>query len=405
MSQRAAGRTTSNFSLEFIYRDYPKIVARIEAHLEFFTLTLFKPLPDPFDVATVYEEYEPRFVPRDKPHLNNPFQALYTRLLKRFPRRTFVYFKGIVVDPKALRPISSTPSAKLWRRGSDPAPAFPRPGASGPIDPDTAASTAMFLRSQKEAFRKGLFAGSDEDVVACYFQRGQVIYVSALGAQKEVGSNDELRYLLIYNDTSLKPGGTYELSADRYRLSRLVHRVNTIGTLRLAALRDLRELRRAGDALRRIETDIEIAAHDEAPGSRYRKLGGMIGRLESMARKYAKNGTPLFYRTARARLYFDQMKTLLEDLGADPIPQWQSYDQFLSRRLFAQHEFTATLGDRLSELWALARSRAEAAEAEALGWLQRAAHKASLVLLPLAVADMLRNRHLCAPLWARSTTS
>jgi len=106
-------------------------------------------------------------------------------------------------------------------------------------------------------------------------------------------------------------------------------------------------------------------------------------------REFAKRGTPLLYRTARARLYFDQMKKMLEDLGAQPIPDWQSYDQFLRRRLFAQHEFTANLGNRISRLWAVARSSAEVAEAEALRWLEQTARWASLILVPAAFADML----------------
>lgn len=380
VATRSAPAHDVEFFIEVVPRNFPEIVARIEAHLEFFTLTLFKPLPAEFDVKTIYKDYYPQFVPDPRPNCKIPFHALYASLVKHFPESTFANFKGVVVDPKVFN---------LW---GGPAPAFPRPGDSAPLSSDKAADTAIFLRKQKDAFAEGLFAASDEDVVACYFQRAQAIYVSALGAQKGPKSGDELRYLLIYNNEPLEQGGIYDSSADRYRLSRLVHRINTIGTLRLAALRDLRMLRRAGDELGRIETGIEFAAHDEAPRSRVRKLGSMIDRLERMARDYVREGTPLFYRTARASLYFDQMKTLLKDLGSDPIPEWQSYNQFLSRRLFAQHEFTATLGNRMSELWALARSRAEVAEAKSLGWLQWAARMASLILLPLAVADMLRDR-------------
>jgi hypothetical protein len=369
------------FALELVHRDHAEIVARIEAHSEFFTLTLFQVLSGPFDIATVYDEYGSALVPGDRPDPENPFHKLYLCLLTEFAKKSFAHFKGVVVGPKAFHSAANYPVA----------PTFPPPGECAPIPCEVATSTAMFLRGQKDMFKKGLFAASDKDVVACYFQRGQVIYVSALGAQGNVASQDELRYLLIYNKEPLSDD-EYDSAGDRYRLSRLVHRVNTIGTLRLAALRDLRQLRRAGKELRLIETGLEIAAHDQAPRSRAQKLGGMIGRLDRMIRWYADNDTPLLYRTARARLYFDQMKKLLEDLGADPIPQWQSYNQFVSRRLFAQLEFTARLGNRIAELWELARTRAEAAEADALRWLQWAAQIASLVLLPLAVADMVRDR-------------
>jgi hypothetical protein len=84
------------------------------------------------------------------------------------------------------------------------------------------------------------------------------------------------------------------------------------------------------------------------------------------------------------------MKRMLDDLGVEPIPGWQSYNQFLSRRLYAQHEFISTFGDRMSALWAVARSRAEHAEVKALGWLKLATEIGSMFLLPLAFADMSR---------------
>jgi len=383
LQEKSAHDDDVEFVLELVHRDFADVVARIEAHSEFFTLTLFRLLRDQFDVATAYEDYSSQLVRGKEPDSQNPFHPLYVSLETAFGKNTFAHFKGVVVGPQAFHSSAPYPAA----------PEFPLPGDNAPIGQHVATSTAMFLRGQKNAFKKGLFSASDKDVVACYFQRGQVIYVSAVGGQEDVESGDELRYLLIYNDKALIDGD-YEPVADRYRLSRLVHRVNTIGTLRLAALRDLRQLRRASKDLRQIESGLEIAAHHRAPKSRALELTGMIGSLDRMMRWYAgpDNNTPLLYRTARARLYFDQMKKLLEDLGADPIPQWQSYHQFVSRRLFAQLEFTARLGNRIGQLWALARTRAEAAEADALRWLQKATKYASVFLVPLAVADMLRNR-------------
>jgi hypothetical protein len=165
----------TEYFFEFIHYDYPTIVARIEAHSEFFTLTLFAPpgvkergprslMPpekgETFDVARIFEDYGPWLVPpEDGPKNNNPFHALYDSLMRTFPERTFAHFKGVVVGPDAFRP---------------PGPAFPRPSDRGAIDPSVAAATAIFLREQKELFltkseegngtRTGLFAASDEDV-------------------------------------------------------------------------------------------------------------------------------------------------------------------------------------------------------------------------------------------------
>ena len=84
-----------------------------------------------------------------------------------------------------------------------------------------------------------------------------------------------LRPVACYLDLHRAPltnQGTHDPVVDRYRLSRLVHRINAIGTLRLSASETL-QLRRADDELWQIETDIEIAAHDEAPRSRACRLG------------------------------------------------------------------------------------------------------------------------------------
>lgn len=162
------------FYMEFTYygplrgqsvRDGETIVARVEAHLEYFTLTLFRPLPDSANIAKIYDESY--FVPADKLDLRNPFHRLYNDLADRFPRSTFANFKGVIVGPDAF------PGTK---------PVFPPPDGSGSTR-KAAAQTAIFLREQKDLLKEGVFEARGDDVVACYFQRAQIIYISALGAQ------------------------------------------------------------------------------------------------------------------------------------------------------------------------------------------------------------------------------
>jgi hypothetical protein len=164
----------------------------------------------------------------------------------------------------------------------------------------------------------------------------------------------------------------------------------------LAALRDLRVLRDVAQHLRKLEADMGQAAAINNPKKRSLNLRQLVWDLEALGRFSQSRDVSLFYRTARAGYYFAQMKNLLHDLGVAQIPDWQSYEQFVRRRLYTSLEFTSGLGQRVLDLWTLARSRAEVAEESSLRWLQKAAQWTSLFLLPPAFADLTRE---VFPLW------
>lgn len=370
------------FFIELQHSQRPDIVLRLEAHREYFCVTLFRTLkPSEASLSACFDLCAELAPPLTKLDPRNPFHRVYKSIADTFGNATFANFQGVV----------------LGRSNVAEPPFFPTYGGATPSDEDLA-KTVNFLTRCRNDFGNGVLSASRYDAVACYFQHYQALYVSGLGGQASRDSKDPLRYVVIYNEPQFE-NKAYDASTDRHRLSRLVNRLNSIGTLRLAALRDLRSLRRAGEKLRRIEMLLGSAGVQPKQKTRRDELTIIMYELDHLARASSDVGVPIFYRTARAKYYFAQMKSLLVDLDVGHIPSWQSYEQFLRRRLYSSIEFAAGLGQRILDLWEIARSRAEVAEAHALSWLKSAANAASVILLPLAAADMLRERTPFAALW------
>lgn len=389
----------SHFDVEFFielqHAEHPQIVLRLEAHREYFCITLFRALaPDELSLRTCFDlcaelTPKPKHAELDA---NNPFHMVYKSIAVTFKNATFANFQGIVLGKSCLEAAPETPF-------------FPKYGAAIP-DETGLAQTVRFLKQCRTDFGAGVLAANRHDAIACYFQHYQALYISGLGSQATKDSKDPLRYIIIHNEPSFdqtEPSfeqPDYDAEMDRHRVSRLVNRLNSIGTLRLAALRDLRLMRRAGERLRRIEMLLGSAGVEPKQKTRRDELTAIMHELDQLVRESSNAGVPVFYRTARAKYYFAQMQRLLVDMDVGHIPSWQNYKQFLHRRLYSSFEFAAGLGQRILDLWEIARSRAEVAEAHALSWMKSAANAASVILLPLAVADMARDRTPFAEFWS-----
>jgi uncharacterized membrane-anchored protein len=168
-------------------------------------------------------------------------------------------------------------------------------------------------------------------------------------------------------------------------------------------MRDLKALRNAGIRLREIEARLERVSHEWHFGNRDRELMNVISDLERLsldtdhghgsrrmrARQKRDRRAPLrpgalFYRTARARFYYRMMTRLVDDLAELHIANWQTYSQFIRRRLASTLEYVSGFGQRALDLWTLARSRAEFVESRTILKLETMATVASTVLAPLA---------------------
>lgn len=381
------------FVFEACNQAHSDVVVRVEAHRDHFALTLFAPLDLTKPLDRNYSDNESYFFSE-----RNAFQELFQSIAQSFPSRTFASLRGVVSDHMCLPDQGVYPSFTTYTERNKQHPRV----------------TELFLRSQQDALRASLFMNSHTEAIGCYLQGGQAILVTSLGSQSTRESKAPVRYLLLFDSSppkldDLPPQELAELEKlgpverisdeERFRLSRLVYRINTLATQSLAALRDLRELRAISDELRRIEYQLENAAVAESHAKRDRKLMAVIQDLEGLARMHASDGLLLFYRTARAGHYFNQIKTLLNDLDVSQIPDWQTYPQFVHRRLFSTLEFVSGLGRRVMDLWEIARSRLELTESRTLLWLQYAATDASRLLFPLIAADLIHEKLDVVSLW------
>jgi hypothetical protein len=407
----AAKGEESERVFEFVHPSQPDILARVEAHGEYFSLTLFCPieieaplgqgvlrvaasiagarlesswtLPSgstpKFPLSFLYEDVGGALFPSsDHAEKENVYQDLITAIAERFPKLTFANFRAIVCSDHVF---AATPSPK---------PTFVHWDDQRGVAPDFCFTpTLQFLDAQWEHIRKSVYKSRDEDVIACYVQSGRAIFTSSLGSQSKPDARDELRFLLLYDSDPDETKPRAVKDDERFRLSRLVFRIVTMGTLRLAALRHLPDMRAAGAKLKEIEDRLEKAAAAQNLDERHRQMSNVIRMLDKMSRAADKEGIPIFYRTARAKYYAHRMGRLLADLDVDKIPGWQSYRQFVDRRLSSTLEYVTTLGDRVLKLWEVARTRIEFVESRVLLNLQTLATLATIFLLPASFAALV----------------
>jgi hypothetical protein len=106
------------------------------------------------------------------------------------------------------------------------------------------------------------------ECTANYMLDGQVLYMSALGPQAPEISDDQrapVTYVLYVHHQAV--GGLFDGKSlfgtkrlvTRWQLGRLIDRIHLLGTVRLAALRDLRALHQAGESLARLEVLVKQA--------------------------------------------------------------------------------------------------------------------------------------------------
>ena len=117
------------------------------------------------------------------------------------------------------------------------------------------------------------------------------------------------------------------------QLGRLIRRLHVAAELRMAALVDIEQLRRASDAVRD---------------------AGQVSTLNELNDRYARIGNDcaggLVYRINRSRYYAGVYRDRLQDLRIVRIEGWQPYDEFVQRTLYRDFEFVDQLGQRHAQL-------------------------------------------------------
>lgn len=385
-----------------------RFALRVEVHKEYFSLTAFygldiKPIEDG-KVAITAPELSPQFPAADfqadafgksanvvdiiygpihrrlLTYLNSEPISLGATLQALFPKCTFVNFHG-----------STLPVVAFHGRVD-----FPRESQDGPNR--EFGDAHKFLADMWPQLRRTLFLRSD-DMIACYMQNGKAIYLSSLGSQVNPRALDDLRYTLIYEDESLRDQNTdparleEELTEKQlqrqinWRLSRLMYRLHEAGTLRLAGLRKLRRLRQAMTELTSIEQEVVRKAWPSSYGfffsNRIREITERLFALSTIV------GEPIQYRLSRSDYYFIRSQAQVRELGVVKIPAWQSYSEFLERRVYQTYAQINGMTGRIDRVLSFLEAQSSALQnRHALLW-QILAGLAAIIVLPAYLGDIV----------------
>jgi hypothetical protein len=174
---------------------------------------------------------------------------------------------------------------------------------------------------------------------------GHALYVTALGPQPQhnipsQGGHWPLLYF-IYSNT-----------LNRWQVGRLVDRIHHLGTVRIAAIWEMEKLRKAGQALRVVEQDLDdafreiqmiVQAASPISDKLYQLLARIHRRISDLRQDFAGD---LAYRVERSRYYVKQFGDGIPMLRIGRLEGFQPYDYFVRWRLGAAFEFINMLGLR-----------------------------------------------------------
>lgn len=168
------------------------------------------------------------------------------------------------------------------------------------------------------------------------FQGSQALYISSLGATSPVEgdlprprADPELsvRYMVVVAYRS------------KWMLGRLLDRLHRAGTMRIAAVRDLRGVDKANRKLNDIHFDAS-KLDEKTAQSLHRKLLNIRAGID----------VGLEFRAYRSKYYLKQFKMLVKGLRIQRVPGFQPYDEFVFRRMHSNFETISSTYGRYMEI-------------------------------------------------------
>lgn len=176
-------------------------------------------------------------------------------------------------------------------------------------------------------------AHGDPEYVVAAFNDGRTLYVSSLGRLNAAeGEFTPLIYTLIVSYPS------------PWRLGRFIDKLNTVGTLRLAALRDLPDINNASNEIDRVSRLLAVGneRHGREPD------------LEEIEKEFSRIGQAmalgLSYRIVRSRYYVNSYKDTVESLRPEHLQGYQFYLNFIRSRVFDAFYYIDRVGARYDSL-------------------------------------------------------
>lgn len=178
------------------------------------------------------------------------------------------------------------------------------------------------------------------ELMGSLFLDERVVYVSSLGTHHLADKDNAptippVRYLM------------YAHEVCSWQMGRLIERLNTLGTLRLASLRHLKALNEIGDTLEAIgETlgkELDLTNGDALQQT-------FTDQFNAFNRLSPANGETVAFRIDRSRFYVEAFDRLVKDLHDTRVPGFQSYPDFVRRRYGATWDRIDRIGHRHEKL-------------------------------------------------------
>ncbi|WP_158809946.1 DUF3422 family protein [Beijerinckia sp. L45] len=215
-----------------------------------------------------------------------------------------------------------------------------------PVEALTKKSTLSWGQRATEIFGPIVSDDNRSETTSSYMLDGRAFYITSLGYSnsKKVlpDRTAPLTYLMYVHQTP--PGDNTKEVVNKWQLGRLIDRLLNLGTVRLAALVELRELRTAGEIIAELEPLTKEARNSLNNGKESEATQQILALNKKINNLGIRNG--IQYRVERSRYYVEQFRSGLAGLRLHRIEGFQPYNRFVEQRLGSTFDFIDRLGLR-----------------------------------------------------------
>ena len=197
----------------------------------------------------------------------------------------------------------------------------------------------------------------DKDIIVSLINDRSSMYISSLGQTgndvepgTEADKLEPIRYLVLS-----------KISARR-QLGRLSDRIDRLGTYRLLALRNFKEIRRKGDMIENTEalireyrersTEVDKTVESEKSGNEpVTVFDDQFYEIERLINNIDQNvHGGISHRVFASRHYVRSYWNLAKGLRSDRVEGFQPYDEFIHRQLTQHYDFIDNFGKKVDAL-------------------------------------------------------
>jgi len=188
------------------------------------------------------------------------------------------------------------------------------------------------------------------ECTSSYMLDGRALYMTTLGPQLPEAKDSDLLPLeyIFYVHEGMRDA-TDRAIVSKWQLGRLVDRIHTLGTVRLASLKYLPELREASTGLAGLDGYVKKARDDLTGRISTRNLKRAHEHFAGITAKFSeqtRTDTGMLYRIERSRYYVEQFNANVSALRIRRLEGYQQYDEFVRHRLGQVFDFIDRLGVR-----------------------------------------------------------